>query len=46
MPTSEELIADNIGEMFVNAAEAAEMYYTGTDKSAIKEFCDAAVPKR
>jgi hypothetical protein len=46
MQTSEELIADNIGEMFVNAAEVAEMYYTGTDTSVIKEFCDSADCKK
>ncbi len=46
MPSSEKLIADNIGEMFVNAAEAAEKYYTGMDESAIKIFCDTADCKK
>jgi hypothetical protein len=40
IPTSDQLIADNVGEMFVNAAGVAEMYFTGYDKSAVKIFCD------
>ena len=46
MPTSDQLIADNVGEMFVNAAAVAEMYYTGYDESAIKIFCDSADCKK
>ncbi len=46
MPTSDQLIADNVGEMFVNAASVAEMYYTGYDESAIKIFCDSADCKK
>jgi hypothetical protein len=46
MPTSDQLIADNVGEMFVNAAAVAEMYYTGYDESAIKMFCDQADCKK
>ena len=38
MPTSDKLVSDNVGEMFVNAAAEAEKYYTGQDESVIKIF--------